>query len=115
MEKHPNFIANGITLSPRGNRGYEICNISKWYMAIGSYEIPHCNCNSTDETMTGNVVVSYSLHVEIFVVIDFFCYNFDHSSYSKNCASTIYFVCYMLYYCMYFNLDVSFYMFPIIF
>jgi succinate-acetate transporter protein len=72
MEKHPNFIANGITLSPRGNRGYEICNISKWYMAIGSYEIPHCNCNSTDETMTGNVVVSYSLHVEIFVVIDFF-------------------------------------------
>jgi hypothetical protein len=30
----------------------------------------------------------------ILVAIDFFC-NFNHSSYSKNCASTIYFVCYI--------------------
>jgi hypothetical protein len=44
-----------------------------------------------------------------------FFYNFDHSSYSKNFASTIYFVCYMLKYCMYFKLDLSFYMFAIIF
>jgi hypothetical protein len=44
-----------------------------------------------------------------------FFYNFDHSSYSKNCASTIYFVCYMFYCCMYFKLDLSFYMFAIIF
>jgi hypothetical protein len=44
-----------------------------------------------------------------------FFYNFDHSSYSKNCASTIYFVYYILYCCMYFKLDLSFYMFVIIF
>jgi hypothetical protein len=44
-----------------------------------------------------------------------FFYNFDHSSYSKNCSITIYFVLNMLYCCMYFNLDLSFYMFAIIF
>jgi hypothetical protein len=33
----------------------------------------------------------YSLRFKILVAIDFF----DHSSYSKNYASTIYFVCYM--------------------
>jgi hypothetical protein len=49
------------------------------------------------------------------VAIDFF-YNFDNSSYSKNCASAIYFVCYMLYCCnMYFKFGLSFYMFAIIF
>jgi hypothetical protein len=57
---------------------------------------------------------SYSFRIEILVAITFF-YNFDHSSYSKNCASTIYFVCYMLYYCMYCKLDLSFYTFVIIF
>jgi hypothetical protein len=44
----------------------------------------------------------------------FLC-NFDHSSYSNNYASKIYFVCYMFNCCMYFKLDLSFYMFVIIF
>jgi hypothetical protein len=33
----------------------------------------------------------------------------------KKFASTVYFICYMLYYCMYFKLDLSFYMFAIFF
>jgi hypothetical protein len=45
-------------------------------------------------------------------VIQFFL-NFDHLSYSKNCAITIYFVYGMFYYCMNFKLVLSFYMFAI--
>jgi hypothetical protein len=56
----------------------------------------------------------YSLCIEIFVSIDFF-YNFDHSSYLKSYASFIYFLCYMLYYCRYFEPDCSIYIFAIIF
>jgi hypothetical protein len=54
----------------------------------------------------------YSLRMEIIVAVDFF-YKFNHSSYSKSCAITIYFICYMLYYCMYFKLVLSFYMFAL--
>jgi hypothetical protein len=50
--------------------------------------------------------------MEIIVAVDFF-YKFNHSSYSKSCAITIYFICYMLYYCMYFKLVLSFYMFAL--
>jgi hypothetical protein len=64
--------------------------------------------------MTLQMFSTYSLSMEILVAVDFFYY-FDHLSYSKNCASTIYFVCCMLYYCMYFKLDLSFYMFLIFF
>jgi hypothetical protein len=46
--------------------------------------------------------------------INFF-HNFDHSSYSKNYASIIYFAYYILYYCWYFKLDLTFYIFAIIF
>jgi hypothetical protein len=41
--------------------------------------------------------------------------NFDHSSYSKNYASIIYFVCYVLCYCRHFKFDLPFYVFAIIF
>jgi hypothetical protein len=60
------------------------------------------------------VFLLYSLRIEIFVAIDFF-HNVDHSSYSKNYASIIYFACYVLYYCGYFKFDLSFYTFEIIF
>jgi hypothetical protein len=56
----------------------------------------------------------YSIRIEIFVAIDFF-HNFDYSSYSKNYASIIYYAYYILYYCWYFKLDLSFYTFAIIF
>jgi hypothetical protein len=52
------------------------------------------DCKSPPNVIS-NFTFYYSLRIEILVTIDFF-YNFDHSSYSKNCASTIYFVCYML-------------------
>jgi hypothetical protein len=60
------------------------------------------------------LITKYSRCIEIFVSIDFF-HNFDHSSYSKNYVSIIYFSCYMLYYCRYFKHDLSFYTFAIIF
>jgi hypothetical protein len=85
-------------------------------------------------------VCVYSLCVEIFATIEIFfllwsfvsfgkivraasvllllmffsCY-FDHSSLSKNCASGICFVCYMLYYRRHFKIDLSFYIFAITF
>jgi hypothetical protein len=42
-------------------------------------------------------------------------YDFDHSSYSKSYESIIYFVCYILYYSCYFNLNLLFYTFRIFF
>jgi hypothetical protein len=56
----------------------------------------------------------YCPRIKIFVVIDFF-YNFYHSSYPENYAITIYFIYYILHCCMYFKLDLLFYMFAIIF
>jgi hypothetical protein len=61
--------------------------------------------------MTGHNTLSVSKYLSPLT----FFYNFDPSSYSKKFASTIYFVCYMIYYRMYFKLDLSFYIFAIIF
>jgi hypothetical protein len=44
-----------------------------------------------------------------------FFYNFNHSSYSRKISKYNFFVCYMLYYFMYCKIDLSFYMFVIIF
>jgi hypothetical protein len=46
------------------------------------------------------------LCIKILVAILIFSYNFDHLSYSKNCASTIYFVCY-IFYCKYLLFHIS--------
>jgi hypothetical protein len=57
----------------------------------------------------------YCLCIRIFfATIDLFN-NFDHSSYTKNYARTIYFVCYVLYYYKYFKLDLPFYIFATVF
>jgi hypothetical protein len=61
-----------------------------------------------------NLVINYSLVSKYLSSLTFF-HNFDHSSYSKNYAIIIYFACYMLYYCKYFKLNLSFYTFAIIF
>jgi hypothetical protein len=49
----------------------------------------------------------YFLCIKILVVVDLF-YNFDHLSYSKNYASVIYFVCYILYYFRYLSFTYHF-------
>jgi hypothetical protein len=60
-------------------------------------------------------VVNYTPYVSKYLSPLTFFYNFDYSSYAKNFAITIYFVCYMIYCCMHFKLDLSIYMFAIIF
>jgi hypothetical protein len=57
---------------------------------------------------------TYSLRIEIFVAIDFFSQLWAFVLF-KHYASIIYFACYILYYCRYFKLDLSFYTFAIIF
>lgn len=97
------------------------CKISLWTSLIVFYPLCHFVITLKNPYTTQifalvqlDMVVRYSLRIEIFAVIDFF-HIFNPSSYSKSYASATFFVCHMLYYCRHFKPTLSFYILVIIF